>query len=161
MVARYFDHYTSDTTATHNCDTRLYLKRTLFRHLPLLQWHLAGPCRLPVHVYTDAQYSIGGRKGMGVILHDPHTHQTLISGAVVPDDILNRIKQQRGDLQQQINQCELLSAAAAIMPFPDILTEQDVVFWIDSVSLSPHSNAVSMATVNTLIWPRSQTISSS
>ena len=71
---------------------------------------------------------------MGVLLHDPHTHQTLISGALVPDEILTWIHQQRGDLLQQINQCELLAVAAAIMTFPDILAERDVVFWIDNVT---------------------------
>jgi hypothetical protein len=129
--ANHFDVGTGWNSRLHSMTSFL---RTLFRHLPPLRWHLAGPRRLPVHVYTDAQYSNNGRKGMGVLLHDPHTHQTLISGALVPDEILTWIHQQRGDLLQQINQCELLAVAAAIMTFPDILAERDVVFWIDNVT---------------------------
>ena len=55
-----------------------------------------------------------------------------ICGDQVPPDLLAWITSQRGDLKTKINQCELLAFVAAVMTFPDILLERDVVFWVDN-----------------------------
>ena len=105
----------------------------LFEHLPPLRWRLSQPRRKPVVVYTDAQYSTNGRKGIGVIVVDTDTGQRFVSGDLVPTHILDWITEVRGvDLQQKINQCELLAVTCAILTFSDVLVEREVTFWIDN-----------------------------
>ena len=42
----------------------------LFQHLPPLRWYLGAPTKKNIVLYTDAQFSENGRKGVGVILAD-------------------------------------------------------------------------------------------
>jgi len=40
----------------------------------------------------------------------------------------------RGDMQSQINQCELLALVAAVLTFPDLLRDRHVVFWVENTT---------------------------
>ena len=80
----------------------------LFRHLPPLRWYLGTPLRKNVVLYTDAQYSANGRKGVGVILADRESGLNYICGGLVSDELLSWISSLR-DIQPHINHCELLA----------------------------------------------------
>jgi hypothetical protein len=67
--------------------------------------------------------------------------------------LLAWITSQRGDLKTKINQCELSAVVAAVMTFPDILLERDVVFWVDnttalSACVDGYSNFPDLATLS-------------
>ena len=49
---------------------------------------LDAPPRGRLLVYSDAQYSQRGRKGLGVVVTDTLTHTSYMRGGEVPDDIL-------------------------------------------------------------------------
>ena len=92
----------------------------LFRHLPPLRWYLSTPPRKNVVLYTDAQYSADGRKGVGVILADRESGLNYSCGGLVSDELLTWISSLR-DIQPHINHCKLLAVVVALMTFPDIL----------------------------------------
>ena len=107
---------------------------TLLACLPPLRIYLGTPKRGHIVVYSDAQYSPHGRKGLGVILADTATGERHICGGLVPPDILDWVIGHRGDLQTQINQCELLAVVAAVLTFSELLKDRDVVFWVDNTT---------------------------
>ena len=62
--------------------------RTLFKFLPPLRQTLGATPRGLLLVYSDAQYSQRGRKGLGVVVTDTLTNTSYMCGGEVPDDIL-------------------------------------------------------------------------
>ena len=62
--------------------------RTLFKFLPPLRRTLGAPPRGRLLVYSDAQYSQRGRKGLGVVVTDTLTNTSYMCGGEVPDDTL-------------------------------------------------------------------------
>ena len=105
----------------------------LFRHLPPLRWYLGTPLRKNLVLYTDAQYSAHGRKGVGVILADRESGLNYICGGLVSDELLTWISSLR-DIQPHINHCELLAVVVALMTFPDILYDRDVLLFVDNMT---------------------------
>ena len=63
--------------------------RTLFKFPPPLRQTLGAPPRGRLLVYSDAQYSQRGRKGLGVVVTDTLTNTSHMCGGEVPDDILS------------------------------------------------------------------------
>ena len=64
------------------------LPHPFFRSLPPLRAFLGNPRRAPVVVYSDAPYSVDGRKGLGVIITDVESGARRMCGAEVPLDLL-------------------------------------------------------------------------
>jgi hypothetical protein len=62
--------------------------RTLCKFLPALRRPLGGPPRGRLVVYSDAQYSQCGLKGLGVVVTDTITNTSYMCCIEVPDDIL-------------------------------------------------------------------------
>lgn len=105
----------------------------LFQSLPPLRWYLARPPQPRLVVYCDAQYSLFGRKGVGIIIADAATGRTFISGDVVPQTILEWMATFGCERQTHINQCELLAILTAILTSPDSFQGRDVLIWTDNV----------------------------
>jgi hypothetical protein len=61
--------------------------RTLFEFLPPLRRPLGAPPHGRLLVYSDAQYSQRGRKGLGVVVTDTLTNTSYMCSGEVPDDI--------------------------------------------------------------------------
>jgi len=112
---------------------RKFLTIVLTKLSPL-RWYFSAPTRPTVVVYSDAQYSLLGRKGLGVAAHDKETGLNHLCGGKVPPAIVEWVIVHRGNLQSQINQCELLAIVAAVMTFPDLLRNRHVVFWADNTT---------------------------
>jgi len=91
---------------------------------PPLRWYLGAPTRPTV----NAQYSLLGRKDLGIVVHDKETGLNHICGGEVPPAIVEWVIVHRGNLQSQINQYELLALVAAVMTFPHLLRDRHVVF---------------------------------
>jgi len=102
--------------------------------MPPLRWYLGAPTRPTVMVYFDAQYSLVGCKGLGVVVHDKETSLNHICGGEVPPDIVEWVIAHRGNLQSQINQCEFLALVAVVLTFSDLLRDRHVVFWADNTT---------------------------
>jgi hypothetical protein len=98
--------------------------RTLFKFLPPLRRTLGATPRGLLLVYSDAQYSQRGRKGLGVVVTDTLTNTSKMCGGEVPDDILAWMDRFGSRKKQKINQCELLAVIAAVMTFVDILNTE-------------------------------------
>ena len=90
--------------------------QTLFKFLPPLRQTLGAPPRCRLLVYSDAQYSQCGRKGLGVVVTDTLTNASYMCGGEVPDDILAWMDSFGSRKKQKINQCELLTVIAAVIP---------------------------------------------
>jgi hypothetical protein len=86
--------------------------RTLFKFLPPLRRTLGATPRGRLLVYSDAQYSQRGRKGLGVVVTDTLTNTSYMCGGEVPDDILAWMDSFGSRKKQKINQCELLAVIA-------------------------------------------------
>jgi len=67
-------------------------------------------------------------------VHDKETGLNHICGGEVPPAIVEWVTAHRGNLQSQINQCDLLALVAAVMTFPDLLRDRHVVFWADNTT---------------------------
>ena len=107
--------------------------RTLFKFLPPLRQTLGATPRGLLLVYSDAQYSQRGRKGLGVVVTDTLTNTSYMCGGEVPDDILAWMDSFCTRKKQKINQCELLAVIAAVMTFGDIFRDSDLLVWVDNV----------------------------
>ena len=101
--------------------------------LPPLRWYLGAPVKRKLVVYTDAQFSTRGRNGVGVIIADTETGLRHTCGAEIPSDLLDWIDT-FGRKKTKINQCEMLAALVAVMTFPDLFRDRDVLFYVDNVS---------------------------
>ena len=99
-----------------------------------LRWYFGVPMRPTVVVYSDAQNSLLGCKGLGIVVHNKETGINHICGGKVPPDIIAWVIAHRGDLQSQINQCELLALVAAVLTIPDLLRDRHVFFWVDNIT---------------------------
>jgi hypothetical protein len=107
--------------------------QTLFKFLPPLRQTLGAPPRCRLLVYSDAQYSQCGRKGLGVVVTDTLTNASYMCGGEVPDDILAWMDSFGSRKKQKINQCELLTVIAAVMTFGDIFCDSELLVWVDNV----------------------------
>ena len=88
-----------------------------------------------------------------MIVVDTLTDTRYICSGQVPPDLLAWITSQRGDLKTTINQFELLAFVAAVMTFPDILLNQNVMFGVDnttalSACVDGYSNFPDLATLS-------------
>jgi hypothetical protein len=101
--------------------------------LPPLRWYLGVPAKRKLVVYSDAQFSTRGRNGVGVTIADTETGLRHTCGAEIPQDILDWIDT-FGRKKTKINQCEMLAALVAVMTFPDLFRDRDVLFFVDNVS---------------------------
>ena len=101
--------------------------------LPPLRWYLGSPAKRKLVVYSDAQFSTRGRNGVGVTIADTETGLRHTCGAEIPLDILDWIDT-FGRKKTKINQCEMLAALVAVMTFPDLFRDRDVLFFVDNVS---------------------------
>ena len=106
----------------------------LFQNLPPLRWTLGVPHKRKIVLYTDAQYSVDGRKGLGVILADTDSGINYICGGEVPPELLKWITSLR-DAEPHVNHCELLAVLAAVMTFPDLLHDRDVLLFTDNLTV--------------------------
>ena len=73
-------------------------------------------------------------KGLGIVVHDKETGLNHNCDGEVPPAIVEWVIVHRGNLQSQINQCELLALVAAVMTFPHLLRDRHVVFWADNTT---------------------------
>ena len=105
----------------------------LFQCMPPLRWYLARPPQPRLVVYCDAQYSLFGRKGVGVIIADTATGNTFIAGDVIPPTLLDWMATFGCERQTHINQCELLAILTAILSAPESFQGRDVLIWTDNV----------------------------
>ena len=108
--------------------------RCLFARLPPLRWYVGAQRKSKVVVYVDAQYSVGGRKGVGVVVADTHDNARYITGGEVPPYLLQWLEDFGNANNQRINQCELLSVVAAVLSFPELFRGRDVLLWTDSTA---------------------------
>ena len=127
--------------------------RTLFKFLPPLRRTLGATPRGRLLVYSDAQYSQRGRKGLGVVVTDTLTNTSYMCGGEVPDDILAWMDSFGSQKKQKINQCELLAVIAAVMTFGDILRDRELLVWVDNVpalsaAVHGYSHAPEMASLS-------------
>jgi hypothetical protein len=107
--------------------------KILLKHLPPLVVPLGKPRRLPVLIYSDAQYAeAAGTAGLGVILVDlkDPTRKRFMAGGQTSPELLKWLHQRR----QQVNQLELLAVLCASMTFKEKLQGRKVVFYIDNTS---------------------------
>ena len=86
-------------------------------------------------VYVDAQYSHDGSKGVGIVIVDTHDNTRHITGGTIPTYLLSWIDRFASNSQQRINQCELLSVVVAVLSFPELFQDRDVLLWIDSTAV--------------------------
>jgi hypothetical protein len=107
--------------------------KILFKHLPPLIVPLGKPRRLPVLIYSDAQYAeAAGTAGLGVILvdlEDP-TQKRYMAGGQTSQEVLEWLHQRK----QQVNQLELLAVLCASMTFKEKMLGREVIFYIDNTS---------------------------
>jgi hypothetical protein len=105
--------------------------RTLFDHIPANRYTIGAPRRGKVVVYTDAQ-SDSRRSGLGIIIHDSdNSHNpTFISGCRVPHALLTWFMVRK----QQINSLEILAVLGAILTYPHIFRNRDVIFFVDNMT---------------------------
>jgi hypothetical protein len=127
--------------------------RTLFKFLPPLRRTLGATPHGRLLVYSDAQYSQCGRKGLGVVVTDTLTNTSYMCGGEVPDDILAWMDSFGSRKKQKINQCELLAVITAVMTFGDILRDRELLVWVDNVSalsaaVHGYSHAPEMASLS-------------
>ena len=115
------------------CNQCLIFLHVLLPGLPPLRWYLGVPAKRKLVVYSDAQFSTRGRNGVGVTIADTETGLRHTCGAEIPQDILDWIDT-FGRKKTKINQCEMLAALVAVMTFPDLFRDRDVLFFVDNVS---------------------------
>ena len=108
--------------------------RALFDRLPPLRWYVGVPRKSKVVVYVDAQYSHDGRKGVGIVIVDTHDNTRRITGGTIPTYLLSWLDSFATNSQQRINQCELLSVVVAVISFPELFQDRDVLLWSDSTA---------------------------
>ena len=106
----------------------------LLNNLPPLRCFLDKPARPKVVIYTDAQHSDKGRKGVGVIVLDTETGNRLICGSEIPQDVLDWISSVQGH-SSNVNHCELLAVLVAIMTFPDVLQGRNILLFTDNLTV--------------------------
>jgi hypothetical protein len=115
--------------------------RTLFRFLPPLRVPLGAAPRALLVVYSDAQYSQDGRKGLGVVVTD-----TASRAAARCPELLRWMDRFGTRKKQKINQCELLALLAAVLTFGDLFRDHELLVWVDNVpTLSAAVNCYSHA----------------
>ena len=127
--------------------------RALFRRLPPLRVPVGADPRPRLVVYSDAQYSRDGRKGVGVVVTDTATNLSYVCGGEVPDELLAWMDQFGTRKKQKINQCELLALLAAVMTFGDLFQGRDLLMWVDNVptlsaAVNGYSHAPEMAALS-------------
>ena len=106
----------------------------LFDSLPPLRCFVGRPARPKVVVYTDAQYSEAGRKGIGVVAIDTEPGERVICGDEIPRHIMDWIHSVRQE-QTNINHCELLAALVAILTFPEMFRGRNVLLFTDNLTV--------------------------
>jgi hypothetical protein len=131
--------------------TKFFL--TLFKFLPPIRQTLGAPPHSLLLVYSDAQYSQRGSKGLGVVVTDTLTNTSYMCGGEVPDDILAWMDSFGTRKKQKINQCELLAVIAAVMTFGDIFRDSELLVWVDNVpalsgAVHGYSHAPEMASLS-------------
>ena len=124
--------------------------RALFDRLPPLRWHVGVPRKSKVAVYVVAQYSHHGRKGVGIVIVDTHDNTRHITGGTIPTYLLSWLDRFATNSQQRFNQCELLSVVVAVLSFPELFQDRDVLLWSDSTAalkacIDGYSRATEMA----------------
>jgi hypothetical protein len=133
--------------------------RTLFRSLPPLRAFLGIPRRAPVVVYSDAQYSVDGRKGLGVIITDVESGASRMCGAEIPLDLLQWMDSFGTRKKQRVNQCELLALLGAVLTFGEVMRDREILVWVDNVptlsaAVNGYSHAPEMAALSNALHLR-------
>jgi hypothetical protein len=100
--------------------------RTLFRFLPPLWRPLGGPPCARLVVYSDPQYSLHGRKGLGVFVTDTSSNTCYMCGGEVSDNLLVWMESFGTRKQHHINQCELLAVLVDVMTCGDLFRGRDI-----------------------------------
>ena len=124
--------------------------RALFDRLPPLRWYVGVPRKSKVVVYVDAQYNHDGRKGVGIVIVDTHDNTRHITGGTIPTYLLSWLDRFATNSQQRFNQCELLSVVVAVLSFPELFQDRDLLLWSDSTAalkacIDGYSSATEMA----------------
>ena len=127
--------------------------RTLFQFLPPLRVPLGAAPRARLVVYSDAQYSQNGRKGLGVVVTDTASGESYVCGGEVPPELLRWMDHFGTRKKQKINQCELLALLAAVMTFGDLFRDRELLVWVDNVptlsaAVNGYSHAPEMAALS-------------
>jgi hypothetical protein len=104
-------------------------------------------------VYSDAQYSQNGRKGLGVVVTDTASGESYVCGGEVPPELLRWMDHFGTRKKQKINQCELLALLAAVMTFGDLFRDRELLVWVDNVptlsaAVNGYSHAPEMAALS-------------
>ena len=108
--------------------------RVLFQYLPPLQNYLQAPALPHVVLYTDAQYSSRGRKGMGAILADTHSGAHYMCGCEVPQSILTFLGSLSPTRSNVSTNASFLLSSLPSSLFPHILRGRNVDVWVDNVA---------------------------
>ncbi len=101
--------------------------RTLFKFLPPLRQTLGAPPRCRLLIYSDAQYSQRGRKGLGGVVTDTLTNTSYMCGGEVPDDILAWMDTFGTRKKQKINNAS--SSRLSLQSCPSAISSATASCW--------------------------------
>ena len=110
-------------------------------------------------VYSDAPYSVDGRKGLGVIITDVESGARRMCGAEFPLDLLQWMDAFGTRKKQRVNQCELLALLGAVLTFGEVMRDREILVWVDNVptlsaAVNGYSHAPEMAALSNALHLR-------
>ena len=124
----------ADSSFTDQMKSSSAFYKVLFQHLPPNRFYLRRSKRGHVVVYSDAQFR-KNRQGLGIFIYDTDspTNPIFISGSTVPANLMDWFRSY-GDRKTQINGLEILAALAAILTFPELFENREVLFFLDNLT---------------------------